>query len=247
MSFPNVIALSYGQEKETSTTHGGIPLGAVGVLPDGRRFRRVQAGASALIAGNMVQGEAPKADWDELDLNTAVAGDKTVTITNGATTAITANVFKDGFLSIEDDTGEGRIYKIKSNPAAATSATCVLTLYEPIAVSLAAATTCLISKSNYAGVVIKATTHTSAVIGCAVSAIPAAGYGWIQTAGPCAVLTDGTVVLDSWVMCSNGTAGAVEAWGLAEAAPPTEIQAPVGTVIEVAATTEHSFINLSLG
>ena len=56
MAFPVVVGLNYGDEKVTFTDNqNGRALGTVGILPDGRRFRWAQAGAVALVAGNILQ------------------------------------------------------------------------------------------------------------------------------------------------------------------------------------------------
>ena len=66
----------------------------------------------------------------DLAITTAAAGATSVTVTLGATAA-TEDQYKDGFLYINDGaTGEGHVYKIKSNAVGASGGTCVLTLDE---------------------------------------------------------------------------------------------------------------------
>lgn len=245
-SFPTAIRGDEGQQYQTYNEEKGISLGSELVLPDGRKFRFVKAGATATVAGSLYQAEVPGANFDELAVAAAAVGASTVTVTNGAT-AITANMFKGGFLNVEDDAGEGRAYRIKSHPAAAGSATCVITLEAEIQEALTTSSTVGLTKHPCSAVIIHPSPPTAKLVGVAVSDIPAANWGWVQFYGPCSVLTDGTVVIAASVMASNGTDGSVEAWGLTEAAPPTEISSgKIGEVMEVAATTEYSLIFLNL-
>ena len=63
----------------------------------------------------MIQSEVPGANFDELALPAAViVGDRTFNITNGVTT-IALGDFDEGYLNVEDDAGEGRVYQIETH------------------------------------------------------------------------------------------------------------------------------------
>ena len=130
MAFPNSIYGKYGWEK-VQTSDQRHKLGTRMVFDDGRAFRYVEVGAADIAAGAVVQAAAGVANHDmDLAIATASSGATAVTVTLGATAA-TKNQYKDGYIYINDGgTGEGHVYKIKSNPAADGSATLALTLDE---------------------------------------------------------------------------------------------------------------------
>lgn len=223
-------------------------LGTVLMLPDGRRYRYTEVGGTNIATARLVQSEPVTAAWDELVTAAAAVGARVINITTGAT-LIAAGDLDEGYANIEDDAGEGHLYKLDIGQAAIAATTAGDIFLAPgngLVVALTAATTTGVSKNAYKDVVIAPTTLTARVMGCLTNAINANRFGWAQTSGPASVLTDGTVGIGQSVMPSNGTAGAVEAWGLTEAAPPTEITPVVGHVMELAATTEESLIYLML-
>lgn len=246
MSFAAYVQGSPGQEKETHTAQKH-PLGTVMVFSDGRQFRYCENGGVALASGKLVQMPVPEANHDELAVNTAAAGDDTLSITLGATAAA-ANLYRDGWVNVEDDTGEGHLYKIKSHPAVASAAEGVFTLEDndPIKVAFVAATTVGLVKNPYKDVIVQPSPPTAAVVGCACTTVPIDNFCWIQTTGPASVLTDGTLVLFEMCMTSDAVDGAVEDFSLTEAAPPTLDDTIVGRVIEVAVDTEYSVVWLQL-
>lgn len=248
MSFPNVLFGTEGEQYSTYTTKRW-PLGTKMVLQDGREYRFGKAGGSNLAVGKLDVATANGANFDELAIPSAVAaGTRTFSITNGATT-IAADDFEDGYVNVEDDAGEGRLYKIKSHGIeAAGSAAVEVTLAAPqgIQVALTTATTVGLMTNPYKTVIIHPSPNVSAIVGVAQAAITASTFGWFQVKGPSSVLIDGTVVIGDSVMASDNVDGAVEAFGLTEATPNTEITPIVGTVIEVAADTEYGHILLNI-
>ena len=242
MSFPNIHALSGSEPYRESSVRGAIDLGAMGVMPDGRRYLWCRNGAVALAAGRVVQSELPGANFDALVIDGAHAiGEKTITITNGGT-AITANMFRYGYLNVEASTGNGQLYRIASHPAADTSATCVITLETGLAVAVGASATVTLLKHPCDSVIIHPSPPTACVIGVPNIAVTASYYFWAQVYGPCSVLTDGTIVAGKTVMISDAVNGAVEPWP----AGAGDDEICVGRVMEVAADTECSPIFLTL-
>jgi len=248
MSFP---ALIHGTEGEQFSTYTDKrwPLGTKMILQDGREYRFGQAAGTGIAVGKLCAATANGGNFDELAIPTAVAaGTRTFNITNGATT-IAANDFEDGYVNVEDDTGEGHLYKIKSHGIeAAGSAAVEVTLANPggVKVAFTTSTTVGLMTSPYKDVIIHPSPNVTALVGVTAAAVTADYYGWFQVRGPGSVLIDGTVVIGDSVMASDATDGAVEAFGLTEGTPNVEIAPIVGTVIEVAATTEHGHILLDV-
>ena len=111
MAHPTRVYADYGMEKKTGTDKYHA-LGTILELPDGREFRYALAGAVALDQGKIVAAKAPTGHHD-MDLVTAAAavGDSSVTVTLEGTAAA-KDIYADGYLFTNDDTGEGQVYRI---------------------------------------------------------------------------------------------------------------------------------------
>ena len=228
----------------TSSAGGpqGHPLGSVMVFADGRRFRYGRAGATALLTGQLCQQTLNDANFDELVVPTARAiGDKQITLTLGAT-ATTVDQFADGYLNVEDDAGEGYLYTIRSNNAAATSGTVTIDLYETLQVAWTTSTTVGIFANPYGLVLVHPSPATAMLVGVTPRAFPLSTYGWFQSWGPCSVEIEGTVVINERVIDSASADGAVAPTGSTAAGEENY----VGVVMEVAATTEQGIIWLKI-
>lgn len=238
-----IVAGGPGSQLNTSTVQAGHPLGNVMYFPDGRRFAYGRAGGSDLVAGNLCQQTLNDANFDSLVVPTARAiGDKTVTLTTGST-AVTVDQLKDGYVVPEDDAGEGITYTVKSNAAAATTATLSITLYEGLKLAWTTDTTVGIFVNPYAVVIRHPAPATAWLCGVAAAPIATTAYGWLQIWGPCVTLTEGTVVINEKVIDSATADGAVAPTASTAAGEENY----VGVTMEVGPTTEHSLIFLRLG
>lgn len=214
-------------------------LGAKVKTVDGRIFRYVKCGATAVIAGKVYQG--PATDTNEQNLtptaNSAV-GDKTISLTTGA--AVAANAFAGGWVVTTTGTGVGYAYEIESHAATTGAAALTLNLVDPIKVATSTSDTKLDLVANpWNGIVVAPTTLTAKAVGVGVSVIPASYYGWIQSGGPCNTLAYGTLVVGNNVQISNSTGGAVEA-------VDTDTFERVGVAMEAVSTTEYGLVYLTI-
>lgn len=197
--------------RDTSATQI-MALGTKAVTPDGRVYRYTKAGASDLAPGKL----AVNADLVANHVNRTVYADaaigaNSVRVNLGATAA-TLNQYKDGYLTVNDATGEGIQYKIVGNTAASSSGVVTVKLAEPLKVALVASTSEVTLKKNpWADVVISATDQQDQPVGVPNVTIPATYFGWVQTGGECAVWADEDVVRGQALTIGTGTAGAVEA------------------------------------
>lgn len=221
----------------SETVSGGPRLGQITYTDDGRGFRYCLVGATALVPGKLYQAPAEITNHQNLTPAAAAIGATSLTVTLGATAA-TANQYAGGYAVVTVTPGQGYTYRIASNPAADASASIVLSLADPILVALTTSSRIDLFPSPFSGVVVNPTTATSAPVGAAVFAAPAASYAWLQVTGPCALLADGTVTVGTCVVASNATAGAVEAL--------TGVQASVGLALTGIATTEYGLVDLNL-
>lgn len=259
MSFPWIIWGPEGEQFSTYAAPTRLPerryaLGTQLWLPDGRKYVFVENGGTEIAAGRLCQSPVPGANFDELAVAAAAAvGATSIQVTNGAT-AITADQFADGYISIEDDAGEGHIYKIDSqHDAVAASGTFTVPLAPGVSVQVAltTSTTAGLLQSPYQDIIIHPSPPTAKLVGVTPTTLEADRYGWLQFAGPCSLLTDGTLLIFQQVVASDAVDGAVEPAdsAITDGTPPTghgEL-VMVGDVLEVAATTEHSIVNLRLG
>lgn len=206
---------------------------------DGRTYAYSLAGATALAAGLVTQTAVAtdNAHNEKLSATQSEAiGSYKVTMTFGG--AVTASFFKDGYLWVNDDTGEGHMYRVKDNAAGTSDV--LVTLKDPIRVALVASTSEVsLIQNRQALVVLAPSTLTGCPIGVPPIAVTAGYYFWNQVKGPAAVLVAGTVVIGNSV-CVLTTNGAV--------APKAtdSVLCTIGTVLRVNATTEYSLINLAI-
>lgn len=198
------------------------PLHAVGTLAttsNGRKFRYVKNGASALVRGNMIQAPAELTNHDQLTPVAAAIGAIEVTVALGAT-AVTANQYAGGWICIDTTPGLGQFLTIDSHPAADASANLTVTLREEDALQVALTTSSRVTlvPNPYSGVIQSpVTTLTGAVVGAAIYPIAANEYGWIQSGGPAAVLIAGTPGVGLAVVVPGTAAGCVVVDGAASA------------------------------
>jgi hypothetical protein len=223
-----------------STTQQHV-LGEKAVSSDGRTFRYVKAGAVALVPGNVIQSPAIVANHVNLTPTAAVAvGATTVTLTLGAT-AVTANQYSGGYLTVEiGTTGAGQTLLIKSHPAASGSATLVVTLEDPFVTATSGTVTMSLVQNNYNGVIqAPITTLTGTPVGVALFPIAAGSFGWIVSRGITGVLADGVITVGT-VACAVPSAAA----GAAKVMAATLF--PIGTFCKTTITAQVTPCYVSL-
>lgn len=198
------------QDLYTYSTIQQHTLGEKAYSPDGRTFRYVKAGASALVPGNWLQSPAVTAAHVNLTPS-AVSAVGDTTITTSAIT-VTANQYAGGYVVVEKGTtGAGQTLLIKSHPAS-TAAALVLTLSDAFQVATSGTITISLIANNYNGVIqTPATTLTGTPVGVAVGAIPAATFGWICSRGITGALADGIITVGTvGVAVPSAAAGAAK-------------------------------------
>jgi len=204
----------YGDEKVTSTTADlGLTVGTRMILPDGRVFR-YSFSNGAPGAGTGVQSSAAEGNHDSDLVVTAAAavGAKSASVTLGATAAA-EDLYANGYLLVNDEAGEGHIYKIRQHDAIGSGGTGTINLMDGDTIAVALTT------SSQVGLVANPYMHvipspggaqTGRTVGFTTVAVADNSYFWAQTWGEAAVLVDGTLVIFRPIRMSDGTAGAVE-------------------------------------
>ena len=236
--------VDYGDEKVTGTSQIH-PYGTRMVLPDGRVFYYGQTDG-AQTAGAICQSAVGVANHDmDLAVNTAAAGAKSLSVTVGGT-AVTANQYADGYVYVNDGTGEGHIYKIRQHDAISSSGSGTINLYDgdAIVVAFEAATIVGLAKNPYKDFIVYPTTATGHAVGVAATDFDDDDYGWLQTWGPAAVLCDVAFVIGNHVRVSDNTAGSGEPL---DRDGSNENEETIGVASLIApVTTDYGVVNLTI-
>jgi len=221
-----------------------FPLGSELIYND-RKFRYGLNGGSAITAGKLVQHVTEVANHTNCAATaTTAAGETAISIETAGDTDLTANQYAEGYLFVNDVNGEGQCLKVKSHPAHDHSddPSVIITCYDDLATALTTSSQLTLMPNPYSAVVVAPTTHTGACVGATTIDMTASYYGWFQTHGPAALLTDGTLTLVSPAVRSDGVAGAVE---VLDSDADAEGQV-IGQVMCVSATAEYSLIWMNL-
>lgn len=229
-----------GNPTNVGTTSGvlndGATFGALATTGDGRYFRWIQAGATALVPGKLQQSSV-EVTGNELVAMAAASIGATQLVTTASIT-VTANQYTGGYAMVAVTPGQGYSYQIGTH-AAFTSAPATFNLVDPVTVALTTSSTVSFVVSPWNGVIVNPTTATGTIVGVACAALPATYFGWIQTKGPAAVLAQGTIVVGEQVAASSTTAGAVVA--------TSGVLADVGYAMQGITATDYGpiFLNIS--
>ena len=228
------------------------------VLPDGRVFFYGYTG-EAVTAGKITMGKATSSGHiKDLAIAAAVSANASgigaITVTN-ATTAISGSEYytgsrgdvgdyEDGYIFVNDAAGEGQCWPIWRHSAATSSGTLTIDLFENdfVVTALTTSSEVGLAKTPYAAVELWDVNDIDGVVaGIPNRDIASGSYGWFQTAGPCAVLTNGTVVVGKNMMTGSTTDGSGDV-----IADDSSAEFLIGGVINVAATTEYSLVDLQI-
>lgn len=155
---------------------------------DGRELTLISNGAVALVSGVLVQGSALVANHQNLAVavptaTPATVGTFQVSVTVGAT-KITQNQYQGGFAVINAGTGIGQTLRVSTNAgAAASGAGVIITLEDPIQVTLDATSKLSLYPNPYQDCVIAPTTATNREVGVTLYPVAAATAITSSTAG----------------------------------------------------------------
>lgn len=210
----------------------------------GRRWRYAKNGATQLEVALMAQSEAVNANvLNEVQTAYGLAlaaksGRVLVTTSNG----ISDGELQDGWLAVQDGTGEGYLYPIQWNEWITGDTVMQVTLYEEIRLAIAATAEITLIKNKWRDVIVMPTTVTGIWAGVPNVVIPVNYYGWLQTKGPCPMVVDAgdTLVVGALAgnPATNGTAG-----GVGIPAITTQVW---GHAITIGAAGETAVIDLNL-
>lgn len=151
--------------------------------------------ATAVGRGKVARAAATVSNHNNLSFATAPAvGDFDVSVTLGGTAA-TANQYKDGWLVVQDGTGEGRAYRIEGHAAqSTTTGNLTVRLAEPIDTAGAVSESNVDLSYNLYDELLPPADNGQAYIPVGVpicvGGLGASEYGYLQTWGACSVWQD---------------------------------------------------------
>ena len=202
-------------------------VGTRGALPDGRVFYYARnATAAALTRGQIIVTATVTPNHHDQTVNAAAdfsAGATDVVFNPGAT-AIVLDEYAEGYVFVSDGTGEGLTYKIRNHAGNAGSTQSVASLYDPVLVGAAAASTLSLVRNPYSQAQQSNTTVSEIPVGVPATTLAACDtvatdtaaaieptFGWLQTWGPAAVLCDEAVTAEGVaITIGSSVAGAAE-------------------------------------
>ena len=229
----------YGIDPMDSATPQVHPLGAIGYDAYGRKYRYAQAGAVALVKGNLLQSPARDVQYTDMAVQAAAALDaETMEVTLGST-ATTANQFVEGTLVVSVTPGIGQNFTVKSHDVTAASGVCTFNINEKILTALTTSSKVTVTKNPYDGVIVSPTTRTGLTVGVALVAAAISDHCWVGVAGTFGILSDSTVAaVGEGVSPSTTTAGTVT--------KAVTLLERIGTagILGVSAQVEPVFLNL---
>lgn len=216
------------------TTSKQTQYGAEGVTEDGRHFRYVSFGGTTTInAGTLVQAQLPTAQTNSQGLAITAVGTNAQVTANLSLGSNQLVVTAGGTIFTQDQFAEGTMqvivgaqgsntgtysYRVRGNTAATATngyTTIYLAQSEPLRNTTAlvpGTDTVNLFVSPYNGVN-STTTTTNIPIGIVINPVvntaSVTNYGWVQTRGIAAAISDGSTILSSSALSPSGTAGQV--------------------------------------
>lgn len=213
-------------------------LGQQGISQDGRCYRYGLAGATTLAPGKINQIAAPVSTHQNIAVFSAAAvGDTVLNVTLGATNATTAAQYDDGYVIGYDVSGVGQTLQIQGTPVLAASTSGPFSLFDPVATAISTSGKVNLEQSLWYNALVYATGATTLFCNgvCNVS-LPATNYGWFQTRGTAAVLTNGTIAAGSGVVPGQTTSGSVDIETTSTLTQRIGVQQQTGTTTKYSTT-----------
>ena len=253
MAYPTILYSADGEQYNSYANNNQLyPYGTQMVMQDGRKFRFTRAGGTTLVVANVQQAGINTPNHVDTTAVATAIGSRAPSTTLGATAA-TVNDYREGYAVVSVTPDGGSIYVIGSHAAVGSGAVATLNLAPGFALKAAWTTTSRIDliRNPYRAVieVPGSSLPTGPLTGVAVVALAAntsdtaLSHGWLATHGPCAVETDGTLVVGQRAVTA-ADAGEAAPWTATAANMVTEME--IGVVMRVAADTAFSTIFLTI-
>lgn len=257
MSFTNPILIGgvpSNQSVYEVLTEARHPRGTRGSLPDGRVFEYVRSdNATAIGHGKLATYDPIVAAVDKIAVQAAVAvGAYAIPVT--VTLSVAANELEGSFISIDDDAGEGQLYKILGH-AEHTSGTLTLAIDRPVVTALTTSSTATIVFAGNAvkisAAVVAQAEPVEVAAGVPLVDIPAgdtdAQFFWVQKTGWASVLFGTAVGSVGEIVYHGEDAGSFQVANLNSDSADAEQLPALGTIASLLPVDgEYHVVNLSI-
>jgi hypothetical protein len=195
---------------DTATVQG-VPLGDELALRQ-RVYRYAKNGVIPLNPGEVVQTARPNDAHSNMTCAAAAAGTKIITVTMDQN--VIANEYKDGYIYINDEAGEGFVYDVVSHLGAVVTeptdaVTAQVTLRDPLVVALTTSSQATLVQNLYSGVTPTWGEPPNIIAGVVPITVAANAYFWCQVRGPAAVKQEGGLFAGQGVQSSQYKKGSV--------------------------------------
>lgn len=222
-------------------------------LSDGREVIFVSNSATAILtSGLLCQDAAIVANHAGMvtaafTAYSATTGKKASITVNLGATALTADQYQGGFLSVDSGTGIGQYLRIESNAAAVLSGSGVITLEDsPNTALVAASSVVSLIPPHGKSVILNPTTPTNVPVGVTLYPLTASYYGFLVSKGLTGAVSDATAPeVGKGISPSTTTAGTI-AKNTGTSTVTLNVGPIIGyTAVAAASATSHSvFVNL---
>ena len=195
---------------ETSAAQGA-PLGEEMRVPTNRVYRYARNGNASLAAGTVLQATRPNDSHSNMVCAAAPVGATAIVVTLDRGDPTVVDEYKNGYIFVNDEAGEGFLYDIVGHPGGGgEDTTKKITIKDPLAVALTTSSQATLIKNVYDGLNVPFGDPWDIIAGVAPVAVPASEYFWCQVSGPAVVLQEGGLFAGRGVMLSQSKPGAVE-------------------------------------
>ena len=194
----------------TSATQGA-PLGEDLSVPPNRLFRYARNGPQTLAVGTVLQATRPNTSHANMTCAAAPAGAYALTVTLDRGDPTVVDEYKNGYIYVNDEAGEGFLYDVVGHPGGGgEDTTKKITIRDPLVVALTTSSQATLIKNIYDGVNRPYGDPWDIIAGITPVSVPADHYFWCQVRGPAVVLQEGGLFAGRGVMLSQRKSGAVE-------------------------------------
>jgi hypothetical protein len=195
---------------DTSATQAA-PLGSELLIGMNRKFRYAKNGSGALAVGTVLQAAPPNDSHANMTCAAQAVGKGSVTVTLAYGDPIERDQYKQGYLYINDQAGEGHLYDVEDHThGGGEDVTKKITIRDHIVVAITTSSQATLVRNPYAGLNKPMGNPHEMVMGVAPVAVGVNEYFWCQVNGPCVVLQAGNLFSGRGVMASSWKPGAVE-------------------------------------
>jgi len=239
---------------------GRWPLGHILVLPDKREYYFGLNDGTVEVAGNLYQAVASVANHIDVTADVARAiGATVISATLGATAAL-VDIYAEGTVHSNNDTGEAYAHRIRrantagdAHAAAATSSILTVNLQadESVQVALDTSSEVTFTRNRFHQITIHLGPPTARLAGVSPGVAAADRFYWSQVKGYAAVLAQGTLLEGLPVQADITTNGAVENYkrrirtGGASVAATAAAAAQLPIMNQDGVTTDGAFLGVT--